>query len=335
MFQAVSRRRFLSQFSCAAGVLATHGATADAAGNEPPPEIATIRILGYPAACNAPVYLAEDLLRQEGFEKVSYVVPMSGMAIGMLADGDVDFSMESGFDFLPLMDADKPLTVLAGIHTGCFELRANDSIKTIADLRGKRVGVTAPMGGSADYLLVSAMAAYVGLDPAKDITWVANPKISQVDLFKAGEVDAFIGFPPAPEQSCARDLGHLVVNTATDPPWSDYFCCLATANRNFVRNYPVATKRALRAILRATDICHREPDRAAQRMVAVGFSAECARVILNDARYGLWRDYDPNDTVRYMALRLHEAGLVKKTPNEIVSGFTDSRFLNEIKRELT
>ena len=335
MFLAQTRRRFLSDITCFAGLLGAHGIRANAAEKEPPPETTTIRILGYSAACNAPIYLAEDLLRQEGFETVSYVAPMSGMATQMLADGDVDFSMEAGFDFLPLMDADEPLMVLAGIHTGCFELRANDSIKTIADLRGKRVGITAPTVGSTDYLLVSAMAAYVGLDPAKDIIWVANPKVSQVDLFKAGEVDAFIGFPPAPEQTCDRDLGHVVVNTANDPPWSNYFCCMATANRDFVRDHPVATKRALRAILRATDICHREPDRAAQMMVKVGFSFECARVILNDARYGLWRDHDPHDTVRFMALRFHEAGLIKKGPNELVSEFTDSRFLDEIKRELS
>jgi NitT/TauT family transport system substrate-binding protein len=301
---------------------------------EAPPETTTIRILAYPAACLAPLYLAEDLLREEGFAEVRYVVPSDadGVPIKMLADGVVDFSMESGFDFLPLMDAGRPLTVLAGIHTGCHELRANDSIRTVADLRGKRVAVTAPLGFSADYLLVSAMASYVGLDPANDIAWVANSDVNQVDLFKAGEVDAFIGFPPSPKQPCARNVGHVVVNTATDPPWSDYFCCMATANGNFARNHPVATKRALRALLRATDLCHREPERTAQRMLAVGFSAECARMILNDARYGLWREYDPEHTVRFMALRLHEAGLIKKTPQEIISGFTDSRFLDEFVR---
>jgi NitT/TauT family transport system substrate-binding protein len=306
-------------------------ALAPIATAEPPPETATIRISAYPAACNAPLYVAEELLREEGFAEVRYV-PVTSVAL--LADGNSDIGMEAAVDYLPLIDADRPLTVLAGIHVGCHELRANDSIRTIADLRGKRVGVTAPLGGSADYLLVSAMAAYVGLDPAKDITWVANPNVNQVDLFKAGEVDAFIGFPPSPKQPCARDVGHMVVNTAIDPPWSDYFCCMAVANGDFVRNHPVAAKRALRAFLRATDICHREPQRAAQRMVDVGFSHECARMILNDARYGLWRDYDPEDTVRYMALRLHEAGLIKKTPNEVITGFTDWRFLNEIKREL-
>ena len=109
---------------------------------------------------------------------------------------------------------------------------------------------------------------------------------------------------------------------------------MARANTEFVRKNPVAAKRALRAILKATDICHREPERAAQRMVEVGFSAECARMMLNDARYGLWRDYDPEDTLRFFTLRLHEAGMIKKTPNEVIANFTDWRFLKEIKREL-
>ena len=287
----------------------------------------------FPAACNAPLYLAEDLLREEGFAEVRYVPPTDCLPKCWRTAMSIS-AWRPRFDFLPLMDAGKPVTVLSGVHAGCLELRANESIRTVADLRGKRVGVTAPLGVSADYLLVSAMAAYVGLDPAKDIVWVANPDVSQVDLFTAGKVDAFIGFPPDPKQPCARDVGHVVVNTANDRPWSDYFCCMATANTDFVRKHPVATKRALRAILRATDICHREPERAAQRMVDVGFSADCARMILNDARYGVWRDYDPEDTVRFIALRLHEAGMIKKTPNEVIAGYTDWRFLNEIKSEL-
>jgi NitT/TauT family transport system substrate-binding protein len=200
------------------------------------------------------------------------------------------------------------------------------------DLQGKRVGIN--NFGGTDHMLVSLMAAYVGLDPKNDIDWLVSPDVSQVELFKAGKVDAFIGFPPKLMQPCARDVGHLVVNTAHDRPWSNYFCCMAMANTDFMRANPVATKRALRAFLKATDICNREPERVAKRLVDFGASYECALTILRDARYGLWREYDPEDTVRFFALRLNEIGMIKKTPAEIISGFTDWSFLNEIKREL-
>ena len=88
----------------------------------------------------------------------------------------------------------------------------------------------------------------------------------------AGDVDASIGFPPEPKKPCPRDAGHVIVNIANDRPWSNYFCCMAVpANTDFMRSNPVATKRALRA-LKATDICHQQPERAAQWMGGCGFS---------------------------------------------------------------
>jgi NitT/TauT family transport system substrate-binding protein len=70
-----------------------------------------------------------------------------------------------------------------------------------------------------------------------------------------GRVDGYLGFPPEPQELRARKIGHVVVNTAVDRPWSQYFCCLITARRAFVQKNPVATKRAIRAILKAADMC--------------------------------------------------------------------------------
>ncbi len=302
-----NRRQFLTSMSLATDVGLT-GLFPSVSRAEPPPEITTICLSAVPSACQAPFYLAEELLHEECFAEVRYV-PTTFVSVGMLADGDLDFSAEAGVDYLPLVDADRRLTVLAGIQVGCMELRGNDSIRGIADLRGKRVGIG--RFGSADHLLVSAMASYVGLDPS-EIDWAADPSVSQAELFTAGKVDAFIGFPPNPKQPCARHLGHVVVNIAHDRPWSNYFCCMVTANADFVRNNPVATKRAVRAILKATDLCHEQPERAAQRMTDLGFSRECAMMALNDARFGLWQDYDPEDSVRFYALRLNEVGMIKK-----------------------
>jgi NitT/TauT family transport system substrate-binding protein len=323
------RRTFLAG-AAATGAAALLWSPADGAA-EPPPETTAIRISVPIVACNGPLAVAEEFLHEEGFTDVQHL-PGTLTSWNMLPDGDLDLDFMSWSDYLPLVEAGRPVTVLSGIHAGCLELRANDSIRAVPDLRGKRVGVN--NFGTTDHMLVSMMAAYVGLKPATDIDWVVNETVSQVELFKAGKVDAFIGFPPEPKQPCARDVGHLVVNTAHDRPWSNYFCCMLMGNTDFIRANPVATKRALRALLRAVDVCHREPERVAQRMADFGFSYECALMTLKDARYGLWREYDPEDSVRFFSLRLNELGMIKKTPNEIISGFTDWRFVNEIKREL-
>ena len=334
-----SRRRFLTGLSLAgAAGLVRHPRLATAedpapSDGEPPPETTTIRFAKIAALCVAPQYVAEDLLREEGFTDVRYV-PTGPLTSGLLASGDLDFAMEYIPDLLPLMDPGTPLTVLAGVQVGCFELIANDSIQSVTDLKGKSVGVAGI--GASDHVFVSNMVAYVGLNPLTDIKWVADPSVNSMKLFIDGKIDAYLGFPPEPQELRARNIGHVVLRSVIDKPWSQYFCCMLTANTNFVHNYPVATKRVVRAIMKATDLCFEQPEWAARRMVEAGFAHryDFALETLKDLRYDLWREYEPEDTVRYYALRLHELGMITSTPNEIITKFTDWRFLNEVKREL-
>ena len=55
---------------------------------------------------------------------------------------------------------------------------------------------------------------------------------------------------------------------------------------------------------------------------------------MQDVPYGRWREYAPEDTVRFYALRLHEVGMIKTTPQKLLAQGTDWRFLNELKKEL-
>ena len=180
------------------------------------------------------------------------------------------------------------------------------------------------------------MAAYVGLDPAKDIDWVLSPSVAPMQLFVDGKIDAFLGTSPEPQALRARKVGRVIVDSAHDRPWSQQFCCMLNANREFVRKNPVATKRALRAILKATDFCVSDPAGAARRVVQGGFtlSYDYALQTLSEVPYNKWREYDPDDTIRFYALRLREGGMIKSAPNKIIADGTDWRFFNELKREL-
>jgi NitT/TauT family transport system substrate-binding protein len=107
-------------------------------------------------------------------------------------------------------------------------------------------------------------------------------------------------------------------------------------NKDFVRRNPVATKRAVRAILKASNICALEPERVARFLVDKGYvdRLDYAVQSLKEVAYGRWREYNPNDAVRFYALRLHEAGMIKSGPQKILAQGTDWRFLNELKKEL-
>jgi hypothetical protein len=90
-------------------------------------------------------------------------------------------------------------------------------------------------------------------------------------LFIEGKVDAVLGFPPQPQELRLRGIGHVIVNTGQERPWSQYFCCAVAGNREYVRKDPMATKRALRAILKSADLCAGDLGRVARYMADKGF----------------------------------------------------------------
>jgi NitT/TauT family transport system substrate-binding protein len=325
-----SRRGFLSGAGAlsAASIIGSLGASVA----EAPPEVSRIRLAHAPIICLAPQYLAEELLRAEGFEQVDYVEAGVGLASDYIEDLS-DITMGDAPSTVYNLDRGRPFIALAGIHAGCFELFGNEGVKAIRDLKGKRVAV-GEIGGS-DYVFIASIVAYVGIDPAKDLDWTVAGA-DAMRFFVDGKADAFMGLAPQPHELRAQKVGHVIVNTAQDRPWSQYFCCMLQARRDFVQQYPVATKRALRAILKAADLCAQEPERAARYLVAKGYEPryEVALEVLKELPYRRWREASPEDTLRFYALRLHESRLIKTNPAQLVAQGSDWRYLTELKREL-
>jgi len=302
---------------------------------EAPPETTTVRLGKIYGICIAPQYVAEDLLRAEGFTDVRYVATNPGISTALaLARGEIDFTTNYAPPMAISIDAGEQITIVGGEHVGCFEVFAREGIRSIADLRGKNVGVQSI--GSSQHVFLSVIAAHVGLDPAKDIHWITSTSPKPMELFADGKIDAFLGLPPEPQELRGRNIGRVIVNSVLDRPWSQYFCCVLAANRAYIRKYPIATKRVLRAIVKAADLCASEPARVARQIVDAGFtpSYDYALQTIKEIPYVRWREYNPEDAVRFYALRLREAGMIKSSPNKILADGTDWRHWNELKREL-
>jgi NitT/TauT family transport system substrate-binding protein len=254
-------------------------------------ETTTVRFPRYPGICVAPQYVAEELLRAEGFADIRYVdVASSAEFNEALASGKADFNLTFASVLVSGIGGGGAITMLAGVHVGCLELFGHEGIRGIADLKGKSVGVTAL--GSSEHMFVSVMAAHIGLDPGKDIRWVTSRSPTPDELFADGKIDAVLEGPPM-----AQDL---------------------------------------RAILKAADLCATEPARVARSLVDGRFTPryDYALQYMSEVPYDKWREYDPEDTIRFYALRLHEAGFIKSSPQKIIADGADWRFLNEFKREL-
>ena len=330
-----SRREFLGL--TLAGTAGLLGLKSDLLAAEPPLETTTLRLGQIPSICLAPQYVAEEFLQGEGFTEVQYLKKEGTVGTEKaLASGEADINLHFAAPAIIRLDAGDPVVILAGGHVGCFELFGTERVRTIRDLKGKTVAVLEP--GSTQHVFLSSMVAYVGLDPDKDVNWTTHSPAEAMQLLAEGRIDAFLGLPPQPQELRAKQMEHVhvVVNSAVDRPWSQYFCCMVLANREFARKYPVATKRALRAVLKAADLCARDPERAARFLVDKSFTAnyDLALQTLKDIPYDKWREYNPEDTVRFYALRLHEVGMIKSSPQKIIAEGTDWRFLNELKKEM-
>jgi NitT/TauT family transport system substrate-binding protein len=327
-----NRREFMTGLTLV-GSAAWFGARPRAVDAEPPPETRTLKLFQFPIACFAPYYLAEELLRAEGFTDVQYVtLAPTQTHLKAASSGDVHLTIADIHTALLHLDAEASIVLLAGIHSGCYELFVTDGIRTVRDLKGRIVSV-ANRGRQA---FVSSIAAWIGLNPHKDIDFLIQPASSGMELFAQGTVDAFMGFPPDPQELRAKKIGSVLVDTKVDRPWSQYLCCFLVANPAFVRRHPVATKRAMRAMLKAIDICATDPDRAARALLARGYTArpDFALQAIKEIPYNLWRSYSPSDTVRFHAIRLHEVGIIRSSPQAIIAQGTDWRFLNELRKEL-
>ena len=160
-FLKVLARRRARACSLGPGIARRRGAPGD--DHDPP-------VVDHPI-CFAPIDIATELLRAEGFTDVRYIPAEGGFsAPQMVASGDIDFGTTFAGSLVFQLDAGLPLTAIGGLHAGCYELFAREAIHRITDLKGQRVGIQTL--SSSAHLYLSIMAAYVGLDPQSDINWV-------------------------------------------------------------------------------------------------------------------------------------------------------------------
>jgi len=325
-----NRRRFMAGLAAGTAGLVAAPSLGMA---EPPPETTSVR-LGRQSDtyCWASLYLAGELLRADGMANVQYVEGDHKVDnTEWLTAGVTDFDFNMPSMHIRSIEAGAAIKILTGVHTGCWELRANEPIKSVAELKGKRIGIWG--FNNHPQIFLSLMINYVGLDPGHDVEWVVGS--SPMQDFIDGKVDAFLRVAWIFPDDRTDNIGHTIVN-AVDRPWSQYYCCMVAGSSEYVDKYPQATKRVLRAILRSADFCASDPKSAARALVDQGFvpSYDLALTTLQNTGHDKWRDYDAEDSVRFYALRMKEIGMIKSSPQEILDRGTDWRFLGELKREM-
>lgn len=306
-----------------------------AAATLPPPETQTIRV-PLAAACDPWCWMAEAFLREEGFTDIRFPV-----------DKNFDIGTTYVNAAVTSIDAGQSGVAVAGLHTGCLEIFARPGIATIADLRGRTIpvtrktftfqGVTAP---DLFYGLWLGLLAHVGMQPSEANFVEIGANGDVLTEFFDGRADAIITIAAQGPivHANPRNPGHVILDTTTDKPWSQQYCCLLVGDENWAKANPVALKRATRAILRTIDQTARDRRTAPRVAIDKGLYRDRPQITervlydtIKDLSYD-WRDYDPGESIRFYALRLADAKLIKKTPQQIVDA-TDFSWFRQLQKE--
>jgi NitT/TauT family transport system substrate-binding protein len=305
----------------------------------PPPETTTVRI-GAPFPCDPGLMLAGDFLSEEGFTEVRYVAA-NILERAWVVNRDADVALGHSEWIVASLDDGVPLVTLAGLHSGCYELWAGARIQSIGELRGKKIAVRRIDTSDVFYAFFATLLGYVGIDPVKDVQFIAagtGPEMN--NAFIEGRADAVLaGGSQGPTfRRLSKAPGHVLLATMTDKPWSQYLCCNLVANSDWARQNPIATKRVTRALLRATDRAAKDPARAAHDAVAAGgpgFDDESLVRETTDMCTYNWRELDPEETIRFFALRLADAKLITSTPQQLIARGTNLAYMRQLRMELT
>ena len=337
-------RRSLLRGAAGAGVAATAAVLFPGCGSdsksgvaaEGPPETTTVRMNRNPLSCFAAATLAADFMKQEGLTDIQWASLNLPDQFPAVASGAIDVHMYPAYLAASRIDAGDNIVLLGGIHVGCWQVFGSPQINSLSDFRGKKIATGGPT--TPDTVLLAATLASVGLDVRRDVELVNSSFMEGVRRLASGEVDGAWALPPFSTQIRKQNIGHVVVDSVVDRPWSQYYCCMVGVNRTFMTANPIATKRIMRSFMKAADVIAMDPDRGAQTMVNLGMAEQKDyQELVADLRmmpFNVWRRYDPVDTLNYYSLRLRDAGLVNGTPEQVISRGTDFRYLQELRQEL-
>jgi len=295
-----------------------------------------VRIVN-PPACEPGIWLAKDFLADEGFTDVRFVATPF-ISTEWIARGLADVALAHPEFAVATLDAGLPLLMLAGVHSGCLELWARQGINSVADLRGKRIAVRVKDISDQFFAFFATLLGRVGFDLIKDVQFVEGANVAGMNaLFTDGRADAVLAgaqFGPLLRRMQTTP-GHVILSTMDAQPWSHYFCCHIVANREWAHRNPIATKRITRALLRATDAAAKDAPRAAREAAPMlGLEESIVAETMAMCAYN-WRDLEPEDTLRFFALWLAAAKLIRNTPQQLIALGADFQYMLQLRTELT
>lgn len=290
-----------------------------------------LRLIYSPSLCAAPMYIAIEngYFEDEGLNVEQVTVDAAHVSEAIGAD-QVDVGMGLIGKLLQPLENGLPIKFTTGLHTGCTKLLVpgDSDIKSITDLKGKKIGV--PGLADAATVVSKRSLSAAGIGVTEQNTEVEFSVYSRNDLPQAlenGAVDAIaLGDPTA---SIAEEQYGLtaLIDTATDPEYKDEYCCAAFVTSKLAAENPAAAAAFTRAVQKASQWVQENPDETAKIIVDKQYISGdvdfCAQILKT-------YNYKPSvqggyDALKQNAQELTEIGILKEGTD--ATKFADNAYI--------
>jgi NitT/TauT family transport system substrate-binding protein len=268
--------------------------------------------------CEAPIFSAVEkgFFKEEGLD-VELVKCDWKNYKDVLALGGYDITHHLVMYFLKPIEQGLDVKFTGGIHRGCLRVQAaiNGKIRTVKDLRGKRIGV--PGMGTPPFIFANRVLGANGIDPGKEITWLVFPAGELGLALDKGEVDAIADSEPIGSMLVAQGKVRNIADQAVDMPYADEYCCAVIANGKFLARNPKACAAATRALLKAAKWVENNPKAAAELSVKGKYLASTVEqntVSISHLRY-VPSVSGARTAVQLAGEEMKRAGMLKRNTN--------------------
>jgi NitT/TauT family transport system substrate-binding protein len=268
--------------------------------------------------CEAPVFVAyhKGFFEEEGLDVELIQAGFEQLKQGLAAD-KVDAALANFAWFKPI-EQGLGIKLTAGVHIGCIKAVTgpNTGVNTVADLRGKTIGVDAIGGGPM--IALSSKLRESGIDPQNDVQWVAYPGPQLVEAINKNEIQAYITWDPFPTLSHDQEQYKYLLDIGADDPFKDNYCCFVGINGNLISQNPEKAAAITRALLKAAEWVGNNPAEAAAISLDNNYIA--GDVELNGKLLASYK-WDPSvsqakENIRFYARELKIQGILEPATTE-------------------
>ncbi|PYG88543.1 NitT/TauT family transport system substrate-binding protein [Ruminiclostridium sufflavum DSM 19573] len=282
------------------------------------------------ALCGAPIYIAYDkgFFAEEGFDVNLISADAETRKIG-LNNGTIPI-VNGDFQFFPSIEEGVNVKVVDGLHNGCikFIVKKGSSIRTAADLKGKKIAVDEIGGTPHQVASVWVEKAGISAKPEdKEVEFlVFSDGNLEIEALKKGDVDVAALWDPLGSIYTTGDNAkdyEVLFDLSTDPTFAGKYCCFLYASDKVIRDNPEKVAALLYAYQKAQDWIAKNPKEAVDIISDKKYSAiedkALAEELLKSYVYPSAEDraanrQDVGKDVEYFATELYNIGYLKTDP---------------------